>query len=311
MRRTILPPLQTSNARGSLSFTASAGGVSTGYAFADFLMGVPSSTQEVPVRPQLLLRQSEVASFIQDDWRISRRLTVYLGLRHELSFAPTEDNNRITTFDPAVNGIVVASSNGKLPVDQYVPSVVAKLAPNGTFPFPVVAAESAGLDGRRLVNTEFRNFGPRVGFAFDLSGKGRTVLRSGYGIFYTRYPIQYLQQTAFVNPPFAGVFNYSQSVQNGRPALTIDTPYPATGGNPSVSPAGLDRNFKQPDNQQWNLTLEQYLGAKTSFSIGYTGNKGTHLFRTMDMNGPRWIPRRARWCDRSGIHSAPARFRTA
>ena len=287
LRRSVLPALQTSNARGSISFTASATGVSTGYSFADFLMGIPSSTQEVPVRPELLLKQNEIASYVQDDWRVSRRLTLYAGLRHELSFAPSEAKNRITTFDPSVGGIVVASDNGKLPVDQYVPSVVAKLAPNGTFPFPVVAADAAGLNSSSLVNAQYKNFGPRAGFALDISGSGKTVLRSGYGIFYTRYPIQYLQQTAFVNPPFAGVFNYSQSLQNGLPLLTLDTPYPATGGNPSVAPAGMERNFRQPNNQQWNLTLEQYLGSKTSVSLGYTGNKGTHLFRSTNVNGPR------------------------
>ena len=287
MRRSVLPALQTTNARGSISFTASATGVSTGYAFADFLMGIPSSTQEVPVRPELLLRQNEVSSYIQDDWRVSRRLTLYAGLRHELSFAPSEDKDRITIFDPAVGGIVVASDKGKLPTGEYLPAVLAKLAPNGTFPFPVVAADSAGLDGDRLVKTNYKNFGPRAGFAFDLSGSGRTVLRSGYGIFYTRYPIQYLQQTAFVNPPFAGVFNYSQSLQGGRPYLTLDTPFPTTGGSPSVAPAGMERNFRQPSNQQWNLTLEQSLGSRTALSVGYSGNKGTHLFRSIDVNGPR------------------------
>jgi hypothetical protein len=201
LRRTVLPALQTSNARGSLSFTASATGVSSGYGFADFLMGVPSSTQQVPVRPELLLHQSDIASYIQDNWRVSRRLTLYAGLRHELYLSPTEEHNRITMFDAIVGGIVVASEGDKLPVDYYVPTVVQKLAPNGTFPFPVIAAGSIGLDGHHLVNTQWKNFGPRAGLAFDLLGDGRTVLRSGYGIFYTRYPIQYLQQTAFVNPP--------------------------------------------------------------------------------------------------------------
>ena len=289
LRRTVLPALQTSNASGSLSFTASSTGVSSGYGFADFLMGVPSSTQQVPVRPELLLHQNEAASYIQDDWRISRRLTLYAGLRHELSFSPSEEHNRLTTFDPQVGGIVVASDAGKLPTDYYVPTVVAKLAPNGAFPFPVVAAESMGLDGSHLVNTQWKNFGPRAGLAFDVSGTGRTVLRSGYGIFYTRYPIQYLQQTAFVNPPFAGVFNYSQSFANGQPQLTLANPYNSA-GNPSVAPAGMERNFRQPYNEQWNLTLEHPIGFDTVISLGYVGNKGTHLFRSTDANGPRIDP---------------------
>jgi hypothetical protein len=290
LRHTVLPSLQTSNARGSLSFTASSTGVSSGYGFADFLMGVPSSTQQVPVRPELLLRQSDVASYIQDDWRVSRRMTLYAGLRHELYLSPTEEHNRITTFDPVVGGIVVASDGGKLPVDYYVPTVVQKLAPKGTFPFPVVPAESVGLDGRHLVNTQWKNFGPRAGLAFDLLGDGRTMLRSGYGIFYTRYPIQYLQQTAFVNPPFAGVFNYSQSLAGGQPLLTLAAPYPSTGGGPSVAPAGMERNFRQPYNQEWNMTLEHQFGQSTVVSLGYVGNKGTHLFRSTDANGPRLDP---------------------
>jgi hypothetical protein len=140
------------------------------------------------------------------------------------------------------------------------------------------------------VNTQWGNFAPRAGFAYDLSGAGRTVIRAGYGIFYTRYPIQYLQQTAFVNPPFAGVFNYSQSLVNGRPFLTLDAPYPTTGGSPSVAPAGIERNFRLPDNQQWNLTVERQLGKMAVISLGYAGNKGTHLFRTTDANGPRILP---------------------
>jgi hypothetical protein len=287
MRRTSLPALQTTNARGSLSFTASATGISTGYAFADFLIGLPSSTQEVPVRPELLLRQNDIATYLQDDWRLSRRLTVYLGLRHELYFAPSEDKNRITTFDPSINGIVVASSNGKLPVEQYVPAVVSKLATTGAWPFPVVAAEQAGLNASRLVNTQYKNFAPRAGFAYDVSGSGTRVIRAGYGMFYTRYPIQYLQQTSFVNPPFAGVFNYNQALQNARPLLTLEAPFPASGGSPSVAPAGIERNFLLPNNQQWNLTIEQALGGRTSISLGYAGNKGTHLFRTINLNGPR------------------------
>jgi hypothetical protein len=239
---------------------------------------------------RLLLHQSDVASYIQDDWRVSRRLTLYAGLRHELYLSPTEEHNRITTFDPAVGGIVVASEAGKLPVEYYVPTVVAKLAPNGAFPFPVVAAETVGLDSHHLVNTQWKNLGPRAGLAFDLSGAGRTVLRSGYGIFYTRYPIQYLQQTAFVNPPFAGVFNYSQSLAGGQPQLTLAAPYPTSGGNPSVAPAGMERNFRQPYNQQWNLTLEHQLGLQTVISLGYAGNKGTHLFRSTDVNGARIDP---------------------
>jgi hypothetical protein len=125
-----------------------------------------------------------------------------------------------------------------------VPAVVAKLAPNGAFPFPVVAAQSVGMDGSHLVNTQWKDFGPRAGMALDLSSSGRTVLRGGYGIFYTRYPMQYLQQTAFVNPPFAGVFNYSQSLTASGPQLTIANPYNEE-GNPCKAPGLQGSQYQQ------------------------------------------------------------------
>jgi hypothetical protein len=290
MRKTNLPTLQQSTASGALSYTASATGVSTGYGFADFLMGLPSSAQQVPPKPPVLLHQNNIASFVQDDWRISSRLSISLGIRHEVHLSPTEEKNRMAMFDPVIGGIVVASDSGRLPVDQYLPAVVEKLAPQGTFPFPVVSDKQAGVESGRLVSTHYKYFAPRVGFAYSVGASRKTILRGGYGIFYTRYPIQYLQQSMFVNPPFAGLFTYSQSLQNGQPALTFLNPYPAIGGSPSVAPVGLERDFGMPYNQQWNLAVERQLGANTALTLGYVGNKGTHLFRTSNANGPQLDP---------------------
>jgi hypothetical protein len=86
-----------------------------------------------------------------------------------------------------------------------------------------------------------------------------------------------------VNPPFAGTFSYSQSIANATPALTFGVPYSAT-GTASVSPAGIQQDFALPDNQQWNLTVERAVGWKTVVSLGYVGNKGTHLFRSLNAN---------------------------
>ncbi len=276
--------LQQSNAGGQISFSGSATSAnSTGYAFADFLIGVPSSTQQVPVKPKILLKQTEMASFVQDDWRIAPSLTISMGLRHELFLNPYEDRNRLAMFDIATGGIVVASDNGRLPVASYLPAVVAKLTDaNGNWKFPLMSDVQAGFNPRRLLETQTNNWGPRFGFAWHAAGK--TVVRGGYGIFYSRYPIQYLLQTVAVNPPFAGTFSYSQAIANGVPALTLNAPYSAA-GSASVSPAGIQRNFALPNNQQWNLTIDRELGWNTSLTLSYIGNKGTHLFRSLNANG--------------------------
>ncbi|HJZ97959.1 MAG TPA: carboxypeptidase regulatory-like domain-containing protein [Candidatus Solibacter sp.] len=281
--------LQQSNAGGQISFSGSAtSSNSTGYAFADFLMGVPSSTSQVPIKSKILLKQTEMAGFAQDDWRLGSRLTLSLGLRYELFLNPYEDRNRLAMFDINSGAVVVASDDGKLPTSQYLPAVVSKLTDaSGNWRFPLLSDQQAGFNPRRLLKTQMNNWGPRIGFAWHPDSN--TVVHSGYGIFYSRYPIQYLLQTVAVNPPFAGTFSYSQSIANGVPALTLAVPY-SSSGTASVSPAGIQRDFALPNNQQWNFTVERVVGWKTVVSLGYVGNKGTHLFRSINANSPYLDP---------------------
>jgi hypothetical protein len=236
----------------------------------------------------VLLRQGEIASYIQDDWRVSSRLTISLGVRHELQLSPYEDRNRFSMFDLATGAIIVASDNGKLPTNEFLPAVVSRLTDaTGKWRFPLLSDQEAGATPRRLIDTQYRNFGPRAGIVYQVDPL--TVIRGGYGIFYTRYPIQYLLQTVAVNPPFAGLFSHSLSLPTTGatayvPSITLDAPFAAAGASASVSPLGLQRNFSLPDNQQWNLTIERALGWKTALSLGYIGNKGTHLFRSINAN---------------------------
>lgn len=285
LRRTVLDALQQTNASGQLTFRASTAATSTGYTFSDFLMGLPASTSEVPVKQPVLLKQSEISTYIQDDWRVTSRLTLSMGLRHELQLSPYEDRNALAMFDLYTGAIIVATDDGKLPTDRFLPSVVAKLTDaSGKWRIPLLTDQQTGATPRRLIDMHYRNFGPRFGFVRQMDSTGKMVLRGGYGIFYTRYPIQYLLQTVAVNPPFAGLFNYSQSITANVPALTLDAPYSTAGGNASVAPAGIERNFLLPSNQQWNLTVERALGWNTAVSLGYIGNKGTHLFRSINAN---------------------------
>jgi len=178
--------------------------------------------------------------------------------------------------------IVVASADGKLPTSEFLPAVVRKLTDaQGQWRFPLLSDQEAGYHARRLVDTQYHHGGPRFGFVYQLGSK--TVLRGGYGLFYTRYPIQCLLQTVAVNPPFAGLFTHSQQIQQGRPWLTLDAPY-AAAGSASVSPAGLQKDFSLPDNQQWNLTIERDIGWGAALSLGYVGNKGAHLYRSINAN---------------------------
>jgi hypothetical protein len=284
-RHQVMPSLLQPASSGLLTF-ASAATTSSSYSFADFLLGLPNTAQNVPPMASITLRDSQFAAFAQDDWRVSSRLTVSLGLRYELLSNPVEDQNRLSMFDPATGSIVVASNNGVLPVSQYSPVIVADLTnPDGSWKFPILSDKQANYPSRSLLDTQYGNWGPRFGFAYHLpGGTHQFVLRGGYGIFYNRYPIQNLEQVIAINPPFAATFNFTEAITNGTPSITLQNPFAGNAGS-SIAPGGLVRNWDLPSNQQWNFTVERDLGWGTTLSLGYVGNKGTHLFRAFNENG--------------------------
>jgi len=286
-RRNYFNVLQQTNARGALTFSGSASSSnSSGYSLSDFLIGLPSSSQQVPIKPKALLTENEYAAYGQDTWHLTSRLLVDAGVRYEYSPSPNEVKNRLAMFDADLpgGGFVVACNNGQLPTDYFLPSVVSKLTDkNGNFIFPMVCGSTVGFNAKNLVTTGSENWAPRIGFSWDPSGKGLYSIHGGYGIVYTRYPVQYFLQTMLVNPPFAGLFPYSQKITSGKAALTLDAPYGGS-GKASVSPVGIDKNFQLPSNQQWNLTVQRALGASNVVTVSYVGNKGTHLFRSYNVN---------------------------
>src|SRR5262249_8324933 len=140
-----------------------------------------------------------------------------------------------------------------------------------------------GFTPRTLIDEHYKNFGPRFGFVYSLNDSGKFLIRGGYGIFYTRYPFQYLEQSMSMDPPFSGTFNFTQSVSNGQPAITFANPFSGSAAA-TIAPSGLAKDFTLPDNQQWNVTIERDLGWSTALSLGYVGNKGTHLYRSVNAN---------------------------
>jgi hypothetical protein len=317
-RRNYFNVLQQSSAHGTIAFSGSSTSVnSSGFSFADFLMGLPSSSTQVAPKPKELLMNNEYAAFGEDTWRPLRNLTLDLGLRYELSPSPEEAKNRLALFDPDIpgGGFVVACSGGQLPSDQFLPSVVTKITnASGAFTIPIVCGSSEGYNAHNLVSSGKNNWGPRAGIIWDPSGKGLYSLHMGYGIVYSRYPIQYFLQTALVNPPFAGSFPYSQSIAGGNAALTLLAPYGGT-GKVTISPIGIQKDFPLQNNQEWNLTLERSIDTNNVVSLAYVGNKGTHLFNSFNANQPVVNPNTGAvtqpYSARFGTTSIPIRYSDA
>ncbi len=237
---------------------------STGYEVSDILAGFVNNYQIGPPFGMVGTRSWENGIYAQDDWRVSRRLTLNLGLRWDLLTNPVEVNGRQSNFNLATGAIQVA--NG------------------GSDP---------------LVNNNYHNFGPRAGFAYDFKGDGRTVLRGGYGLFYFVDRGGISNQLA-QNPPFSGNSQYNFS-DGYRITLSGEGPQgtgntgnvnwlQATGALPLGNFNGLNLAHPQnvtvlavlPNNptsrmEQWNLQVQREVWNNTLFSVAYVGAAGHHL----------------------------------
>jgi outer membrane receptor protein involved in Fe transport len=259
------------NNRGTYNFN----GKWTNDAFADFLIGeLNQTTRQVGTEPNYLF-SSNYSGFAQDDWRVSSRLTVNLGVRYELMTPPVEKYGRMTNFLPEYG--VLALSDDKTLQGSNV---------TFTDPSKVGTAAQLGLP-KALVYTRYNNLAPRLGFAWRPFGGNKTVVRSGYGIYYgsaMQNPVR--QQLANVFP-----FTVSQTFNrnaNNPAFLTIANPFPTAAvlAGSVNNVAGYELHAKTPSQQSWNFTIEREIGGQAAVEIGYVGSKGSHLGRSYDLNQP-------------------------
>lgn len=248
--------------------------VNTGYEVSDLLAGFVDTYSHGTQEGTVGTRSWENGAFIQDDWRVTQRLTLNLGLRYDVLTWPSEVLDRQANFDLATGAIVLPGQDG------YPSS---------------------------LIKNNWKNFAPRVGFAYQLTGDGKTVVRAGYGIFYFLDRGGISNQLA-QNPPFAGQNSYTYS--NGF-RITLSGALPcepnctqsqliasqATAPLPTGNFANLD--LTAPTNvsvvdyllhsptsrvSQYNLQIQRQLDASSSISVAYVGDRGVHLTRNYNAN---------------------------
>ena len=259
---------------------------STGWEQADLIAGWINDYQVGPSNGYFHTRSWENGIYAQDDYRVNKRLTLNLGLRYDLYTWPTEINNRMANFDVATGAILLAGQNG--------------------------------VSKSTLTNPK-HDFAPRIGFAYDLRGDQKSVIRGGYGIFYF-IDREGIDKQMSENAPFGGSAFYSY--QN---ALTNDGYFvngsglfltlgglttPNADGTPNIgaiTPTGfpskqsLPVSLTHPQNvsltgwlphdttsnvQEWNLQYQHQLDSKTALTLAYVGTKGTHLSTFYDVNRP-------------------------
>ena len=229
----------------------------TGLSYADGLLGYVQSTQLTNVFfvDQRLWMAS---AFAEDDWKVSPQLTLNLGLRYDFATPPLEGQNRMADFN---------STSGSL-----------------------VFASGGSVQNRSIVKPDTKNFGPRVGFAYSVDPK--TVLRGGYGIYYSLFERFGSEDELALNPPF--LINKTLT-SNTAPVLKPSVGFPANFLDPStVNLNALNAyhiramalNDPTPYVQQWSLGIQRQLGQNWDAELDYVGTKSTHLDVIRDYNQP-------------------------
>ena len=231
---------------------------SGGDGFADFLLGTSTGIQGSNTI-YMNMRAPYQHFYVQDDWKVSDKLTLNIGLRYEYNPPFLETRDGIGFFDPGPRG-----SPGEIKI--------------------------AGLDGttRRMTDPDTTNFGPRLGIAYKVTEK--TVLRLAYGIFYGTFSNTGGGEYKETQPPFH--FKVGLSADPSSPAQ-----YPLSGGMPpgtisaenavAVEMSGWEPTPDWPMAQNWNFNIQHSLPGDTLWEIGYFGNKMNHMMGRWDENVPR------------------------
>jgi hypothetical protein len=216
---------------------------------------------------------------VQDDWKVTRRLTLNLGVRHEVNPQPTEERNRLSSFD-RVSGRPVAASgeDGRIDEDAYIFFNQAELDYLG-----VATGKELGFPTRALRKTMLGSFAPRFGFSYDVFGAGKTVLRGGYGIFYTLVGGNLSTQSIGSVPFFRGETFVTDPLM---PNLTLANAFPGSTAMPVPELFAFQRDFKNSYVQEWSFNIQRQLDASTVVEAGYIGSKGTNLDIAYQINQP-------------------------
>jgi len=242
-----------SNVRETIRFS----GTWTGNPFADFLLGFPSQTTRDPSDSFRYHVLNSYNWFFQDEYRVSSRLTLNLGLRYEYNTPDVEKQDRMANFNVETFQYEIAGQNGA---------------------------------SRSLYGSDKNNFGPRFGFALRPDGNGNSVVRGGYGVFYDLAVVG--NDLFFVRngPPFQQPETFDAGSVPGD--LTLSDPFRSsrltavqTYDAPSITP-----HFRDAYIQHWNIGYQRQLPSNLLFELGYVGNKGTKLVKTVDINQAFPVP---------------------
>lgn len=284
---------------GVFRFNSNLGG-GTGNGLANFLLGVPTEVDQTATGPGVDGSATHYGVFVQDEWRVSPRLTVNLGLRYDLypGFADNELN--ITNFlRDTPNGDVVVPNEASRQLAK--PDFTSGLGTS-----KILTAAEVGLP-ESLRKTDKNNFAPRFGVAWRPFGDNQTVARAGYGIYYTRILGAVFNSLTGIHTSDNQTYGNSFDASLGDFGIVLPNTFAGSAGrggaavgNQNFSTAN-DPDYKDPLTQQWSLSLDHELGTRNALRLTYSGRADRNLTLAPDLNqiqpntvGYRNLPKTAR-----------------
>jgi hypothetical protein len=266
--------------------------VTCGLDYADFILGDASNYSENAYKGTGYWNAISPDAYFQDNWRATHQLTLNLGLRWDGIPHTYEANENQSNFYPnqynAANAPLWAAGSGdgqiasNSPGLSPGPSNIPELAP---YMFYLNGMGVGGKNGnpRGLANNEWWNFGPRLGFAYDLTGTGKTVIRGGYGVMYERIQGNDMYNGA-TNPPFGYAF--------GTTNVLLANPHTAWGGSTITVPivpagvVGINQNYPAPRTSSYSVGVQRAVARNGVISVSYVGSVDRHESYWQEINLP-------------------------
>lgn len=261
--------------------------------FAQFLLGnVNNSFTQGSAALTVNIVQNSIEAYLQDDWKIMPRLTLNLGVRYSFFAQPVDSNGLLSNFDPSTFNAATAqtvSSTGVL----CVTGVAACANTNGLNrgsanlngdPIDGIILGTPGTFGHassfgsKVASAQKGNFAPRLGFAYDVFGDGKTAFRGGFGLAYDESQVHPYENNGFSNKPFVNVPTI--------PLTSFDNPGNGTASIATALPSvqGFSTNYQTPYTMQYSLDLQQAITPTLSLDVGYFGSQSRHLEGVVDRN---------------------------